>query len=268
MSELVVTTNNFVTISRLPVLEDNYIFLIRENAGNRAIAVDPALAEPVTASLARSNHRLTGILNTHHHADHTGANCQLAKDFPGLSIFGPYHDSARIPCLTHGVREGESLELLGIKFTVIETPGHTRGHIVYLMSCNLEAHYTDVFAGDTLFGGGCGKLFEGTPQQMLTSLSKIRTLPDTTRIWCAHEYTEKNYRVACELEPHNTALHEHLSTIKNQRKQGLATVPLLLGEEKRYNPFLRWDDPQLAAATKTTDPLATFTAVRHFRDRF
>jgi hydroxyacylglutathione hydrolase len=255
-----------IQVIPIPVFEDNYIFLLARPDLGRAFVVDPALAEPVLNELSQRALDLQGILNTHHHRDHIGGNKDLIKVTPTILVYGCAKDAARIPGINRPVADGSLIECLGTHILVKETPGHTIGHIVYIM--NPDTKVPDLFCGDTLFGGGCGKLFEGDAEQMLESLATLRSLPDETRVWCAHEYTEKNYQVAAQLEPENSLVQEWFQKIRSKRSRNEPTVPLRLGDEKRTNPFLRWDDPALAHATSTSDPLNTFKAVRAFRDRF
>jgi hydroxyacylglutathione hydrolase len=255
-------------IRAIPVLDDNYIFVVHDKGGSKALVVDPAVGQPVLDAVQESGHHLQAILNTHHHGDHVGANRWLSERVADLKIFAHTKDAHRIPGLTDPVSDGTNLEFFGRRVLVKETPGHTLGHIVYLFEPESPGDAPDLFVGDTLFGGGCGKLFEGSHAQMLASLQWIRALPGNTRVWCAHEYTKKNYEVACQLEPKNKGLREHLEKIIRLRHLNQPTIPLTLGDEMRWNPFLRWDDPMLAKTTQTTTPLETFTAVRDFRDQF
>ena len=250
----------------LPVLEDNFIFIVSNDETKKAIVVDPAVEEPVTAFLLEKNFDLVAVLNTHHHSDHTGANLKLAAKWNGLKIYGSAHDSKRIPGLTKGFVNLENFRLLGQEFVVFETSGHTLGHIVFAM--NPDSSRPEIFVGDTVFGGGCGKLFEGTFEQMFHSLQKIRKFSTDSRIWCAHEYTEKNFSVAIQLEPENEGLKDYYKQIQALRGEGKFTVPLLLETELKYNPFLRWDSRRLKAATRTKEDIETFTFVRKFRDQF
>ena len=272
-------------IRRIPALEDNYIFLLVDTHGKTAAVVDPAEPQNVLAQLQQNNLKLTHIFNTHHHADHVGANKALLNVYPELVISAGIHDKGRIPGASRWLSEGDCVEFAGHIANVFFVPGHTRGHIAYFFSTlSREAHgegdnlgngnlggvnlVADLFIGDTLFGGGCGKLFEGTYSEMLSSLQKIRALPDSTRVWCAHEYTQKNLEVAVKLGEKNEALNLHISRVKAARAQMQPTVPLNLGTEKATNPFLRWDSPQLQAALGTHSDLETFTYVRDFRDKF
>lgn len=252
-------------IIALPVLEDNYAIIVINPQTHEAILIDTPDFLPIETWIRDKKINLVAIFNTHHHNDHVGANLDFARSWPQLQIYGFGPDAARIPGLTSPVEEGKIIEAAGFEFNVIETPGHTRGHICYFLESGDEKH---LFCGDTLFGAGCGKLFEGTPEQMLHSLKKIRNLPDSTLIWCAHEYTEKNLWVATQLEPKNLRIaqaYEHTCSI---RAQGQKTIPLQLKHEIEFSPFLRWDCPSLQKTLQTTTELETFRFVRAFRDKY
>jgi hydroxyacylglutathione hydrolase len=253
-------------IKVLAALEDNYTFAIWNLKTRDAIIVDAPDAKQIAEFVKTNDLTLQAVLNTHHHWDHIGANRELKELFPTLSIFGNKSDSKRITGISECVSDGQTIELIGSKFLVKETAGHTRGHIVFIL--NPHSEQPDLFCGDTLFGFGCGKLFEGTFEEMLESLTMIRLLPDATRVWCAHEYTEKNLYIATLLEPSNSALKRELQDVKRIRADGQATIPLSLGKQKQLSPFLRWDDPVLRTATETNTDLSTFRFVREFRDRF
>jgi len=251
-------------IEQIPVLQDNYVYLLREPASGLVGVVDPAVAEPVVARLAALGWRLTHILNTHHHGDHVGANLELKSAF-GCTIVGPRADHARIPGIDVDVGESDRYAFGAAEAEVFDIPGHTRGHIAYWF-----AESDALFCGDTIFALGCGRLFEGTPAQMWRSIGKLRGLPPATRVYCAHEYTESNARFAVSIEPDNAALAARVAVVKATRARGLPTVPSTMGEETRTNPFLRADDPALAHAMAMdgADPVAVFAAVRGAKDRF
>lgn len=248
----------------IPAFRDNYLWLLPR--GGRAAAVDPGDAAPVLAALAADGLRLTAILLTHHHADHIGGVARLRAEFPGIPVFGP--EDERVPA-TARVREGDAVRLedLGREFRVLEVPGHTRSHIAY-------AGGGDLFCGDTLFAGGCGRLFEGTPAQMRASLAKLRLLPDATRVYCAHEYTQANLAFAQAVEPDNAELAAYRDEVRRKRGRDEPTVPAELGREKRCNPFLRWDRPGVVRAAERRAgrsglaPDEVFGEIRSWKDGF
>jgi hydroxyacylglutathione hydrolase len=253
-----------LTVHRIPALKDNYLWLAVEPEAGAVAVVDPAEAAPVRAALARLGLRLTHILNTHHHSDHTGANLELKDEF-GLTIVGPRADRDRIPGIDVAVGEGDRVRLGNAEALVFDVPGHTRGHIAYWF-----ADSDALFCGDTLFALGCGRLFEGTPQQMWASLSKFRPLPDPTRVYCAHEYTLSNARFALTVDGANPALQSRATAVARAREADQPTVPSTLGEERATNPFLRADRPELAAAVGLSgaDPATVFGAIRARKDSF
>lgn len=250
-------------IEQLAVLRDNYVYLLHDPGSGSTAAVDPAVAGPVLDALARRRWQLTHILNTHHHGDHVGGNLEL-KAATGCLIVGHRADAARIPGIDVGVGDGDRLAIGGAVAEVIAVSGHTVGHIAYWF-----ADAQALFCGDTLFSLGCGRLFEGSPAQMWDSLCKLRALPDTTAVYCAHEYTESNARFALTIDPQNPALQERAAEVACLRAAGLPSVPSSLGMEKRANPFLRADNPLLQRAVAAPgDPVAAFAAIRHRKDVF
>jgi hydroxyacylglutathione hydrolase len=249
-------------IVQIPVLRDNYVYLVREPQANVVGVVDPAVAAPVLQRLSELGWRLTHILNTHHHNDHVGGNLEL-KAATGCTIVGPRADRDRIPGIEIALGDGERWMFGQAEAEIFDVPGHTRGHIAYWF-----AGSDALFCGDTLFLMGCGRLFEGTPQQMWTSLGKLRRLPGTARIYCAHEYTQSNARFALTVDPGNEALQARARAVDRLRAEGKPTVPGTLAEERATNPFLRADDPALAAYAKTSDPVQVFAAVRQAKDKF
>ena len=260
-------------IARLPVLSDNYVFILWDARERIAAVVDPAVARPVVDFLEEHSLQLTAIFNTHHHADHIGGNRQLLARFPSMRVYGGAEDRGRLPGQTDFLQEGDRVEFAGRAAEVYFVPGHTRAHIAYYFpplasTPDREAAIGELFVGDTLFAGGCGRLFEGTPAQMVESLGKLRALPDTTRVWCAHEYTLKNLQFAIGVDRDNPALQDRLARVEAARRTQQATVPSLLGLEKRTNPFLRWEAPPLQQATGTNDPVRTFARLRGMKDRF
>jgi hydroxyacylglutathione hydrolase len=255
-------------IKRIPALSDNYIFLLYDLNQKVAAVVDPAEAEPVLHCLKKLNVELIAIFNTHHHFDHVGGNRQLIEHFPNLCVYGGAEDKGRIPGQQVFLQEGDTVEFADRLGRVFFVPGHTRAHIAYYFPPITEEETGELFCGDTLFAGGCGRLFEGTPAQMVNSLSKLRTLPENTRIWCAHEYTLKNLQFALTVDKDNTDLQNRYTQVKKARTQGIATVPSLLGVEKLTNPFLRWDSASLQAATGKQEPARVFGRLRGMKDRF
>lgn len=220
-------------IEMFPCLWDNYGFLIHSPETGKTAAIDTPEASKIIAACERKGWTLTHIWNTHHHPDHIGGNLELQKTF-GVDIIGPGHDAARIPGITHKVSGGENFNFAGHVVNVINTPGHTNGHIVYHIPAANSA-----FVGDTLFVLGCGRLFEGTPQEMYDSMRALETLPDETVIYCAHEYTLSNAAFAVTVEPDNKALLAYVEKAKALREKNLPTVPTTLADEKAHNPFMR-----------------------------
>ncbi len=251
-------------IQRIPARRDNYLWLVREADTDTVAVVDPADAEPIAARCAELGWHLTHILNTHHHGDHTGGNLALKEAFDCV-IIGPEADRDRIPGIDIAVGEDDTVALGTQTARVFDVPGHTRGHIAYWF-----ADSDALFCGDTLFAMGCGRLFEGTPAQMWASLSKFAVLPDATRVYCAHEYTQANARFALTVDPDNAALRRRAREVDRLRANGTPTVPSTMGAERATNPFLRAADPALAAAIglKGADPVAVFAETRARKDRF
>ncbi|MBI1889402.1 MAG: hydroxyacylglutathione hydrolase [Burkholderiales bacterium] len=250
----------------VPAFKDNYLWLIHD--GRHAAVVDPGDAAPILAALASHNLSLSAILLTHHHADHIGGVPALLRQFK-VPVYGPRHDN--IDCVTEALDEGNIVRLSQpvLELTVIEVPGHTRGHIAYF--CEAQKW---LFCGDTLFAGGCGRLFEGTPQQMATSLAKLAALPDATEVFCAHEYTLANLRFAAEVEPGNRALQERIKTEQAKRDQEVPTVPSTIGLEKATNPFLRYREPEIVQRLRSEGrlyedvPIAAFAALREWKNTY
>ncbi|MGB8635859.1 MAG: hydroxyacylglutathione hydrolase [Rhodanobacteraceae bacterium] len=247
----------------IPALRDNYIWLFGDDQG-KALVVDPGEADPVQHEIARRGITLTHILLTHHHADHIGASMELAQAC-GARIVAP-HDK-RIAHADQRVDDGDIIVLQQpeCRFRVIAVPGHTLSHVAFFGEGIL-------FCGDTLFSLGCGRLFEGTPEQMLTSLDRLSALPAETRVCCGHEYTLDNAAFAQSVEPENPALADRIRQAKGQRRQGQATLPSSLASERNANPFLRVDSPQLKAWAKgnqiADDRIQRFAALREAKDRF
>lgn len=251
-------------IRPIPAFDDNYIWLLAAADSHQAVIVDPGDADPVLETVERRGLQPVAILVTHHHGDHTGGVAELAQRF-ATPVYGPAGE--RIPALTHLVGEGDivGLPALGLQLRVIDTPGHTRGHVCY-------TGHGALFCGDTLFSAGCGRLFEGTAAQMHASLEKLAALPDETLVYCAHEYTAANLRFALVVEPENPAIIARLDQVEALRARGEPTVPSTLGLEKRTNPFLRTAVTAVVAAAerfagrRLTDGAEVFGTVRHWKD--
>ncbi|HYG46674.1 MAG TPA: hydroxyacylglutathione hydrolase [Allosphingosinicella sp.] len=220
-------------IVRIPVLSDNYVWLVHEPGSGETAVVDPAVAAPVLAEAEARGWRITQIWNTHWHPDHTGGNPAI-KAATGAFVTGPAAEAARIPTLDRQVREGDRVTLGPVEARVLEVPAHTAGHIAYHLPSE-EA----VFVGDTLFAMGCGRLFEGTAEQMHSNLQRLAALPPATRAYCAHEYTLSNGRFAVTVEPGNRALAERMIEVESARAAGEATVPTTIALELATNPFMR-----------------------------
>jgi hydroxyacylglutathione hydrolase len=253
-----------LTIHMFPCLADNYGYLVHDAAADVTAAIDTPDAREILAQLAAKRWRLTHVLNTHHHADHAGGNLELKRQ-TGCTIIGPRADSARIPGIDVAVGEGDVVELGAHRVAVLDTPGHTRGHIVYYVPDARAA-----FVGDTLFAMGCGRLFEGTPSEMWSSLQKIMRWPDDTRLYCAHEYTQANARFALTVEPQNQALRDRAAAVAKLRAAGTPTVPTTLAEERATNPFLRPASANLRATIGLTDAadVDVFARTRALKDAF
>lgn len=251
-------------VRQIPVLNDNYVYLVREPSSNAVAVVDPAVVDPVLEEADRLGWRITHILNTHHHGDHTGGNLEIKKK-TRCTIVGPGPDRDRIPGIDVELDDGDTFSLGDANANVFFVPGHTRGHVAYWFS-----ESDALFCGDTLFSIGCGRVFEGTMDQMWSSLSRLRALPSETRIYCAHEYTQSNIDFAVSVDPNNLALRTRESEVKTKRQNGEPTVPSRLGDELAANPFLRADQPDLQAALGMAgaDPVAVFTEVRQRKDSF
>ncbi len=251
----------------LPAFQDNYLWLLQD--GQRALVVDPGDAEPVLAGLRQAAARLEAILVTHHHGDHTGG-VQALRAATGAVVYGPARES--IPSPFEPVAGGDTVTALGLPWQVIDVPGHTAGHVAYY-SPDVDGTPL-LFCGDTLFSGGCGRLFEGTPAQMLASLDRLAALPGATRVCCAHEYTLSNLRFARAVEPGNENLIPYLSHCETLRSQHQPTLPSTIGQERQINPFLRTREPEVVCAAQAFngadpgDEAAVFAAIRQWKNEF
>ncbi len=236
----------------------------------RALVVDPGDADVVLDALARLSLQLDTILVTHHHADHTGGVAAL-RDACKASVYGPERETMPEPIrrLSHG----DAVQTLGHTFEVIDVPGHTAGHIAYYCAAPLDIPAPLLFCGDTLFSGGCGRLFEGSPAQMLHSLGQLAALPGSTRVCCTHEYTLSNLRFARAVEPNNAALAQYELDCTNLRARGDSTLPSSIALERQINPFLRSTEPEVIQSAQQFDPnahdtLGVFTAIRQWKNKF
>jgi hydroxyacylglutathione hydrolase len=244
-------------------LQDNFGVLLHDPATGATAAIDAPEAEPVEAALKATGWRLTDILVTHHHADHTGGIAEL-KAHHRCRVVAPNGEAARIPLVDETVRENDKVRVGGLEGRVIETPGHTAGHISYVFPADKLA-----FVGDTLFSIGCGRVIEGTPEMMWQSLLKLRGLPDDTRIYCGHEYTKANIRFAKSIESGNPALNAREQEVEKLLAANEPTIPSTLGEEKAANPFLRADVPEVAKSVGLAGQPAwkVFAEIRERKNR-
>ncbi len=252
----------------LPIsaFKDNYIWLITIEGKKNGIVVDPGDATPVLNALKTKQITLSAILLTHHHGDHTDGVKELLKHYP-VPVYGPAHDN--IPTVTHLLNDNDQINFpeLNLSLRAIDIPGHTRGHIAL-------ANDEMLFCGDTLFTGGCGRLFEGTAEQLFTSLNKLAALPDNTAVYCGHEYTQNNLRFAHAVEPNNVDLQQRMITTKELRDANLPTVPSTILLEKKTNPFLRCHVPAVIKAAEQyaghplKDAVSVFACLRRWKDSF
>ena len=251
-------------VHQFPCLSDNYGYLIHDSESGATAAIDTPEVGPINAALEQRGWSLTHILNTHHHFDHAGGNEQLKAQW-GCTVVGAANDAARIPGIDVMVADGDTFALGSANAQVMEVPGHTTGHIAYYFADDGVA-----FVGDTLFALGCGRLFEGSPQQMWNSLQKLMALPDDTVVYCAHEYTQSNAAFALTVEPNNTELVARAAEIDELRAKGLPTVPTTIGLERATNPFLRpmSADLQATVGLPDGDLVAVFAETRKRKDNF
>ena len=251
-------------IYQIPCLQDNYGFLVHDPETGATATIDTPEVAPINQALAAKGWRLTHILNTHHHFDHAGGNEELKARW-NCQVVGAAIDAERIPGIDVALADGDTLTLGSKQARIIEVPGHTSGHIAYYFAADKVA-----FVGDTLFALGCGRLFEGTPQQMSESIGKIMALPDETTVYCAHEYTEANAAFAVTVEPANPALQKRVKEIQALRAAGKPTVPTSIGLERATNPFVRSDSAELQAVLNLSgaDEVAVFAEIRRRKDHF
>ena len=251
-------------IYQIPCLQDNYGFLVHDPETGATATIDTPEVAQINQALAAKGWRLTHILNTHHHFDHAGGNEELKAQW-NCQVVGAAIDAERIPGIDVALADGDTLTLGSKQARIIEVPGHTSGHIAYYFAADEVA-----FVGDTLFALGCGRLFEGTPEQMSESLGKIMALPDATTVYCAHEYTEANAAFAVTMEPANPALQQRVKEIQSLRAAGKPTVPTSIGLERATNPFVRSDSAELQAVLNLSgaDEVAVFAETRRRKDHF
>jgi hydroxyacylglutathione hydrolase len=249
-------------IELVPCLKDNYAYLVHDSDTGLTAIVDPSEPEPVRAALARRGWTLSHILNTHHHFDHTGGNIPL-KEATRAKVIGPEKDRERIPGIDEGVIEGQVWMFGGRRVPVLEIPAHTRAHIAFIFD-------DAVFTGDTLFAMGCGRLFEGTPAMMWSSLGKLMALPDATRVYCGHEYTLNNGKFALSIEPDNAALKARMKDVEAARAKNAPTIPSTIGLEKQTNPFLRPGSAQIrqSLGMESASDVEVFGEMRKRKDSF
>ncbi len=266
-----ITELNNITVQPILAYSDNYIWLIEDSQSKQLWLVDPGEAAPVLNQLERfPDHTLAGILITHHHDDHIGGINSLLDKYPDTPVFGIR--SKRVPQVTVPVTDGESLSLSpNVTLKVISVPGHTRDHIVYFRP---DDQQPILFSGDTLFSSGCGRLFEGSPSDMLSSLKKLRQLPSNTLVFCAHEYTTSNLAFAEAVEPKSAKIQQRIASVNQLRENDYPSIPTVLSTEFDVNPFLRWDCPSVIdkacelAQVKNLTEAEVFTEIRKWKDRF
>ena len=256
-------------IVTVPQLSDNYAYLVIDDGSKECAVVDCAEADKVVAAAKLHGAKIVAVLTTHWHGDHSGGNNDIASKVPGIKVYGASAEGGKIPALTNPVADGDQVRIGALEGRVIGIPAHTNGHVAYYFT-KLGA----VFTGDTMFVGGCGRVFEGNAATMVASLKKLAALPDATQVYCGHEYTEKNLRFALTLEPGNEALKKKHQWSVKAHAESKYTVPSTIGDEKKTNPFLRTDSPELRANLKQRDPsvnddsIAIFSKTRELKDRF
>ncbi|KAG6667364.1 hypothetical protein I3843_01G087700 [Carya illinoinensis] len=261
----VVNLFSTLQIELVPCLRDSYAYLLHDVDTGTVGVVDPSEAVPIIDALRRKNRNLTYILNTHHHHDHTGGNAELKERY-GAKVIGSAIDRDRIPGIDIVLNDGDKWMFAGHEVVVMETPGHTRGHVSFYFPGSGA-----IFTGDTLFSLSCGKLFEGSPEQMLTSLKKIMALPDDTNIYCGHEYTLSNSKFAVSIEPQNEALKSYAANVAHIRSKGLPTIPTTLMIEKSCNPFLRTSSTEIRRSlniSEAADEAEALGIIRQAKDKF
>ncbi len=253
-----------MNIKSVSAFYDNYIWLIINDNDRQVVCVDPGEAEPVLKYLKNENLLLKAILLTHHHHDHIGGTAELLQTYPKLEVYGPA--DPRIQGLTHTLKDGEVLEINSCEFQILATPGHTSTHISYY-----ESNYGWLFCGDTLFSAGCGRVFDGTIEELHDSLQKLKKLPDATQVFCAHEYTQKNLRFAARVEPDNLRIRRYAQRLLARKNP--CSLPSSIGVEKEINPFFRTQVESVQAfarlnGSKDSDSLSVFKRIRSEKDHF
>ena len=251
-----------MNLNSISAFQDNYIWVLSQQNGE-CLIVDPGEAAPVVAAIEDNGWQPQAILLTHHHHDHVGGVAELVRRYPGVTVYGP--EETRAKGATRIVADGDRIELFGSEFSVFSTPGHTLGHVCYFS-------HPYLFCGDTLFSGGCGRLFEGTPAQMYQSFEKIRALPDDTIVCGAHEYTLANMKFSASLFPHDRAINDYYNEVKGLRAKKQKTLPVILKNERKINVFLRVNDidliKQFPEETKMQQPEQRFAWLRSKKDDF
>jgi hydroxyacylglutathione hydrolase len=256
-----------VQVKAIKAFSDNYIWCLTTEQNNQAWVVDPGQSAPVLEHLAQHNLTLGGILITHHHYDHTDGVAQLVKQYPNIAVYGP--SNSPFEGITTPLNEGDTISILNIPFEIITTPGHTLDHICYINDAL-------AFTGDTLFSGGCGRLFEGSPEQMWHSFNKLRALPSDCKVYCTHEYTQANLAFAKAVEPRNPELLAYSQKVDELRKNDEITLPSTIGQELKVNPVMRSNLPNIVESlpkeyclvTKNNEPWENFASLRMFKDHF
>lgn len=252
-------------IEVIPCLQDNYSYLVICPDTKECAIIDTPEVTPILTRVDQQECKPTHILNTHHHWDHAGGNAEILSKYPDLKVVAGNSDGSKIDGITGSVDDGDTISIGRLSASVVHIPAHTLGHVAFLFDNAL-------FCGDTLFIGGCGRLFEGDAQQMYHSLSKLADLPGNTRVYCGHEYTVNNLEFALTIEPDNPNIQKKLDQAKTLRDQGLPTVPSTIGEEQTYNPFLRCDLDAFQNAIwkheSFSDPIKTLAKVRELKDRY
>ncbi|XP_032677463.1 hydroxyacylglutathione hydrolase, mitochondrial-like isoform X3 [Odontomachus brunneus] len=248
----------------LPALQDNYMYLIVDEATKEAAIVDPVDPDSVATAVTQNNVKLTKVLTTHHHWDHAGGNAKLLKTFTDLPVYG---GDDRIEAINHKVTHNDTFNIGNLSVKCLSTPCHTRGHICYYVTG--EGHPPSVFTGDTLFAGGCGRFFEGTADQMYKALIEVLgSLPEETEVYCGHEYTTNNLKFGLHVEPDNAAIQQKLDWANTQRNNNIPTVPSTIKDEKSTNPFMRVHEPSVMKHAQQNEPIQTMSYLRREKDNF